>query len=116
MVFWHAVKEAGLLEEVVEDFQREVQEVLKGLQERVSDPPVEVQGQKHTHLLLHLLGDELSDVSPRCALFIRCCSAQQHSAELRHAGPGEKGSGQPQEPDGPVQRAVHTQPRRLVII
>lgn len=42
VVFWRAVKEAGLLEEVVEDFQREVQEVLKGLQERVCDPPLEV--------------------------------------------------------------------------
>ncbi|KAM4738012.1 glucocorticoid modulatory element-binding protein 2 isoform 1-T3 [Anableps anableps] len=42
VVFWRAVKEAGLLEEVVEDFQKEVQELLKGLQERVCDPPVEV--------------------------------------------------------------------------
>ncbi|XP_008411214.1 glucocorticoid modulatory element-binding protein 2 [Poecilia reticulata] len=42
VVFWRAVKEAGLLEEVVEDFQKEVQEMLKGLQERVCDPPVEV--------------------------------------------------------------------------
>uniref|UniRef100_A0A3B5L6J9 Glucocorticoid modulatory element binding protein 2 n=1 Tax=Xiphophorus couchianus TaxID=32473 RepID=A0A3B5L6J9_9TELE len=42
VVFWRAVKEAGLLEEVVEDFQKEVQEMLTGLQERVCDPPVEV--------------------------------------------------------------------------
>ncbi|XP_038164927.1 glucocorticoid modulatory element-binding protein 2 [Cyprinodon tularosa] len=42
VVFWRAVKEAGLLQEVVEDFQKEVQEILKGLQERVCDPPVEV--------------------------------------------------------------------------
>ncbi|KAK5609894.1 hypothetical protein CRENBAI_013539 [Crenichthys baileyi] len=42
VVFWRAVKEAGLLEEVVEDFQKRVQEVLKGLQERVCEPPIEV--------------------------------------------------------------------------
>ncbi|RVE71224.1 hypothetical protein OJAV_G00072570 [Oryzias javanicus] len=42
VTFWRAVKEAGLLEEVVEDFQKELQEVLKGLQERVHDPPLQV--------------------------------------------------------------------------
>ncbi|XP_023267282.1 glucocorticoid modulatory element-binding protein 2 [Seriola lalandi dorsalis] len=42
VVFWRAVKEAGLLEEVVEDFQNQLQEVLKGLQERVCDPPLQV--------------------------------------------------------------------------
>lgn len=42
VTFWRAVKEAGLLEEVVEDFQKELQEVLKGLQERVCDPPLQV--------------------------------------------------------------------------
>ncbi|KAM4562778.1 glucocorticoid modulatory element-binding protein 2 isoform 2-T2 [Odontesthes bonariensis] len=42
VMFWRAVKEAGLLEEVVEDFQKELQEVLKGLQERVCDPPLQV--------------------------------------------------------------------------
>lgn len=44
IAFWRAVKEAGLLEEVVEDFQNELQEVLKGLQERVCDPPLQVKG------------------------------------------------------------------------
>ncbi|XP_026187940.1 glucocorticoid modulatory element-binding protein 2 isoform X2 [Mastacembelus armatus] len=42
VTFWRAVKEAGLLEEVVEDFQTELQEVLKGLQERVCHPPLQV--------------------------------------------------------------------------
>ncbi|KAM3618602.1 uncharacterized protein V6R79_022296 [Siganus canaliculatus] len=42
MTFWRGVKEAGLLEEVVEDFQKELQEVLRGLQERVCDPPLQV--------------------------------------------------------------------------
>ncbi|XP_008293952.1 glucocorticoid modulatory element-binding protein 2 [Stegastes partitus] len=43
VAFWQSVKEAGLMEEVVKDFQKELQEVLKGLQERVSDPPLQVQ-------------------------------------------------------------------------
>ncbi|KAK9515791.1 hypothetical protein VZT92_026406 [Zoarces viviparus] len=42
VAFWRTVKEAGLLDEVVEDFQKELQEVLKGLQERVCDPPLQV--------------------------------------------------------------------------
>lgn len=42
MTFWRGLKEAGLLEEVVDDFQAELQEVLKGLQERVSEPPLQV--------------------------------------------------------------------------
>lgn len=44
MAFWRAVKEAGLLEELVEDFQKDLQEVLHGLQERVCDPPLQVKG------------------------------------------------------------------------
>ncbi|XP_029012805.1 glucocorticoid modulatory element-binding protein 2 [Betta splendens] len=42
VAFWRGVKESGLLEEVVEDFQKELQDVLKGLQERVCDPPLQV--------------------------------------------------------------------------
>lgn len=42
VAFWRGVKEAGLLEEVVEDFQIELQEVMKGLQERACDPPLQV--------------------------------------------------------------------------
>lgn len=44
VAFWRAVKEAGLLEELVEDFQKDLQEVLQGLQERVCDPPLQVKG------------------------------------------------------------------------
>lgn len=44
VVFWQAVKDAGLLEEVVENFQKELEEVLKGLQERVCNPPLQVKG------------------------------------------------------------------------
>lgn len=47
VAFWHGVKEAGLLEDVVEDFQRELEEVLKGLQERVSETPLQVKGQNY---------------------------------------------------------------------
>ncbi|KAJ8016437.1 hypothetical protein DPEC_G00007200 [Dallia pectoralis] len=42
VTFWRGVKEAGLLEEVVEDFQKEIQEVLKGMQNRITEPPLEV--------------------------------------------------------------------------
>ncbi|XP_047433520.1 glucocorticoid modulatory element-binding protein 2 [Mugil cephalus] len=42
VTFWRTVKEAGLLEEVLEDFQKEMQDVLKGLQERVCEPPLKV--------------------------------------------------------------------------
>lgn len=47
VVFWHSVKEVGLLDEVVEEFQNQLQEVLKGLHERVCDPPLQVKGQEH---------------------------------------------------------------------
>lgn len=50
MVFWQAVKEAGLLDEVMDKFQDMLQEVLKGLQERVCNPPLQVKGQKHKSL------------------------------------------------------------------
>lgn len=47
VTFWRGLKEAGLLEEVVEDFQKEIQEVLKGMQERITEPPLQVNGQFH---------------------------------------------------------------------
>lgn len=47
MTFWRGLKEAGLLEEVVEDFQKEIQEMLKGMQERITEPPLQVNGQFH---------------------------------------------------------------------
>lgn len=52
VVFWHAVKEVGLLDEVVEEFQNELQEVLKGLHERVCDPPLQVKGQGHLRYVI----------------------------------------------------------------
>ncbi|KAM9504419.1 glucocorticoid modulatory element-binding protein 2-like isoform 1-T1 [Salvelinus alpinus] len=42
VTFWRGLKEAGLLEEVVEDFQKEIQKVLKGMQERITEPPLQV--------------------------------------------------------------------------
>ncbi|XP_071753899.1 glucocorticoid modulatory element-binding protein 2 isoform X1 [Centroberyx gerrardi] len=42
VAFWRGVKEMGLLEEVVDDFRKELQEVLKRMQERVSEPPLQV--------------------------------------------------------------------------
>ncbi|KAK6303110.1 hypothetical protein J4Q44_G00255640 [Coregonus suidteri] len=42
VTFWRGLKEAGLLEDVVEDFQKEIQDVLKGMQERITEPPLQV--------------------------------------------------------------------------
>lgn len=42
VAFWRGVKEAGLLDEVVEGFQKDLQDVLRGLQERACDPPLQV--------------------------------------------------------------------------
>lgn len=42
VTFWRGVKDAGLLDEVVETFQKDLQDVLRGLQERASDPPLQV--------------------------------------------------------------------------
>lgn len=46
------MKEVGLLDEVVEEFQNELQEVLKGLHERVCDPPLQVKGQGHLRYVI----------------------------------------------------------------
>lgn len=42
VAFWRAVKEAGLLDEVVQDFEKELQDVLKGLEDRANNPPLQV--------------------------------------------------------------------------
>nr|XP_023651084.1 glucocorticoid modulatory element-binding protein 2 isoform X2 [Paramormyrops kingsleyae] len=42
VAFWQGLKDAGLLEEVVEEFQKEVKETLKGLQDRIQQPPLQV--------------------------------------------------------------------------
>ncbi|XP_076132903.1 glucocorticoid modulatory element-binding protein 2 isoform X2 [Alosa pseudoharengus] len=40
MNFWRNLKEAGLLEEVTSELQKEMQEALKGLQDRLQQPPL----------------------------------------------------------------------------
>ncbi|XP_056089949.1 glucocorticoid modulatory element-binding protein 2 isoform X2 [Rhinichthys klamathensis goyatoka] len=42
MTFWRGLRDAGLLEEVMEDLERQIQEILKGLEERIQDPPLQV--------------------------------------------------------------------------
>ncbi|KAK7884461.1 hypothetical protein WMY93_027584 [Mugilogobius chulae] len=42
VAFWKTVKEAGMLDEVVQDFEKELQDVLKGLEDRAGDPPLQV--------------------------------------------------------------------------
>lgn len=42
MTFWRGLKDAGMLEDVMEDLQKEIQEILKGLEERIQDPPLQV--------------------------------------------------------------------------
>ncbi|XP_051947756.1 glucocorticoid modulatory element-binding protein 2-like [Xyrauchen texanus] len=42
MMFWRGLKNAGLLDEVMEDLQTEIQEILKGLEERIHEPPLQV--------------------------------------------------------------------------
>ncbi|XP_067410123.1 glucocorticoid modulatory element-binding protein 2 [Emydura macquarii macquarii] len=40
--FWRGLKEAGLLEQVIEEFHQELVETMKGLQQRVQDPPLQL--------------------------------------------------------------------------
>ncbi|XP_066482172.1 glucocorticoid modulatory element-binding protein 2 isoform X2 [Tiliqua scincoides] len=41
-LFWRGLKEAGLLEEVIQEFQLELMETMRGLQQRVQDPPLQL--------------------------------------------------------------------------
>ncbi|CAK6447246.1 unnamed protein product [Pipistrellus nathusii] len=41
--FWRGLKDAGLLEEVIQEFHQEMVETMKGLQQRVQDPPLQLQ-------------------------------------------------------------------------
>ncbi|XP_077436370.1 glucocorticoid modulatory element-binding protein 2 [Vanacampus margaritifer] len=54
--FWRALKDAGLLEEVIEDFQKELQEVLKGLHERVCEPSLLVKDAALLDSIVHNFG------------------------------------------------------------
>ncbi|XP_024606108.1 glucocorticoid modulatory element-binding protein 2 isoform X1 [Neophocaena asiaeorientalis asiaeorientalis] len=41
--FWRGLKDAGLLDEVIQEFHQELVETMKGLQQRVQDPPLQLQ-------------------------------------------------------------------------
>ncbi|KAG8447234.1 hypothetical protein GDO86_014629, partial [Hymenochirus boettgeri] len=41
--FWQGLKDAGLLEDVIQEFRQELQETMKGLKERVQCPPLQLQ-------------------------------------------------------------------------
>ncbi|XP_064420675.1 glucocorticoid modulatory element-binding protein 2 [Latimeria chalumnae] len=41
-MFWRGLKEAGLLEEVIQDFQEQMEETLRGLLEKAQQPPLHV--------------------------------------------------------------------------
>ncbi|XP_018092593.1 glucocorticoid modulatory element binding protein 2 S homeolog isoform X1 [Xenopus laevis] len=43
LVFWQGLKDAGLLEEVIQEFHQEVLETLKGLKQRLQSPPIQLQ-------------------------------------------------------------------------
>lgn len=53
MMFWRGLRDAGLLEEVMEDLERQIQEILKGLEERIQDPPLQVKGQSYAIKPVH---------------------------------------------------------------
>ncbi|KAA0706614.1 Glucocorticoid modulatory element-binding protein 2 [Triplophysa tibetana] len=41
VTIWRGLKDAGLLDEVMGELEREMQEILKGLEERIQDPPLQ---------------------------------------------------------------------------
>ncbi|XP_013362955.1 PREDICTED: glucocorticoid modulatory element-binding protein 2 isoform X3 [Chinchilla lanigera] len=45
--FWRGLKDAGLLDEVIQEFQQELEETMKGLQQRVQDPPLQLREFRH---------------------------------------------------------------------
>lgn len=43
--FWRGLKDAGLLDEVIQEFHQELVGTMKGLQQRVQDPPLQLRGE-----------------------------------------------------------------------
>ncbi|KAM4691533.1 glucocorticoid modulatory element-binding protein 2 [Rhinophrynus dorsalis] len=43
LVFWQGLKDAGLLEEVIQEFHHELLETMRGLKERLQTPPIQLQ-------------------------------------------------------------------------
>ncbi|XP_056590033.1 glucocorticoid modulatory element-binding protein 2 isoform X1 [Triplophysa dalaica] len=41
VTIWRGLKDAGLLDEVMRELERDMQEILKGLEERIQDPPLQ---------------------------------------------------------------------------
>lgn len=50
VTIWRGLKDAGLLDEVMGELEREMQEILKGLEERIQDPPLQANGQTPLNL------------------------------------------------------------------
>ncbi|XP_055122052.1 glucocorticoid modulatory element-binding protein 2 isoform X1 [Symphalangus syndactylus] len=44
--FWRGLKDAGLLDEVIQEFHQELVETMRGLQQRVQDPPLQLRGEE----------------------------------------------------------------------
>ncbi|XP_015004082.3 glucocorticoid modulatory element-binding protein 2 isoform X1 [Macaca mulatta] len=44
--FWRGLKDAGLLDEVIQEFHQELMETMRGLQQRVQDPPLQLRGEE----------------------------------------------------------------------
>ncbi|XP_066527734.1 glucocorticoid modulatory element-binding protein 2 [Hoplias malabaricus] len=42
MTFWRGLKDMGLLDDIMEDLQKEIEEILKGLHERIQESPLQV--------------------------------------------------------------------------
>ncbi|KAF3859968.1 hypothetical protein F7725_000223 [Dissostichus mawsoni] len=81
VTFWRSVKDAGLMEEVVEDFQKELQEVLKGLQERVCDPPAAVQNFGMLDLVKKVLASHKSQMDRYREQYTRSLAALEQQCD-----------------------------------
>ncbi|KAI4877188.1 hypothetical protein NFI96_007836 [Prochilodus magdalenae] len=44
MTFWRGLKDMGLLDDIMEDLQKEIEEILKGMHERIQESPLQVKG------------------------------------------------------------------------
>lgn len=42
MMFWRGLKDMGLLDDIMEDLQKEIEEILQGMQERIQETPLQM--------------------------------------------------------------------------
>ncbi|XP_076840493.1 glucocorticoid modulatory element-binding protein 2 [Brachyhypopomus gauderio] len=56
MTFWRGLKDAGVLDHIVEDLQREIEDILAGLQERIQEPPLQVADAALLNNIVHNFG------------------------------------------------------------